>query len=185
MGILVILLIVLASFALVLAFLYNSLVALRNRVRNAWSQIAVQLRRRHDLIPNLVEAVKGYMKYEQETLQKVIAARSQAVSAKGIAEIAKAEGELGAVLGRLFALFERYPELKANENVMRLQEELTTTENQIAFARQFYNDSVMKLNNKIQQFPTNIVASMFNFREREFFEAPPAVKEPPKVDLTF
>ena len=185
MAILVIVLIVIAFFAIILAVLYNRLVALRNRVKNAWSQISVQLKRRHDLIPNLVEAVKGYMKYEQETLTKVIAARSKAVSARGVKETAKAEGELGATLGHLLALFEKYPELKANENVMRLQEELTTTENQIAFARQFYNDSVMKLNNSLEQFPTNIIAGMFNFQHREFFEAPPEVKEPPKVDLSF
>jgi len=163
---------------------YNSLVALRNRVRNAWHQIDVQLKRRHDLIPNLVNTVKGYMKYEQETLEKIIQARAKAVSAKEMKERAKAEGELSGLLTRLFALFENYPELKANENVLKLQEELTTTENQIAFARQFYNDIVMRYNTKIQSFPTNLIAGMFGFKPEEFFEIPEGEKEAPEVDLS-
>jgi len=163
---------------------YNSLVALRNRVRNAWHQIDVQLKRRHDLIPNLVNTVKGYMKYEQETLEKIIQARARALSAKGMKEKAKAEGELSGLLTRLFALFENYPELKANENVLKLQEELTTTENQIAFARQFYNDIVMRYNTKIQSFPSNLIAGMFGFRPKEFFEIPEEEKEAPEVDLS-
>ncbi len=163
---------------------YNSLVALRNRVRNAWHQIDVQLKRRHDLIPNLVNTVKGYMKYEQETLEKIIQARARALSAKGMKEKAKAEGELSGLLTRLFALFENYPELKANENVLKLQEELTTTENQIAFARQFYNDIVMRYNTKIQSFPSNLIAGMFGFKPEEFFEIPEEEKEAPEVDLS-
>lgn len=164
--------------------IYNSLVRLRVQIKNAWAQIDVQLKRRYDLIPNLVNAVKGYMKYEQDTLMKVMEARAKAVSATGVAEKAKAEGELSGLLSRLFALVENYPELKANQNVLNLQEQLTTTENQIAFARQYYNDSVMRYNTKIQMFPSNIIASMFNFTPHEFFEAPATEKEVPKVDLT-
>ncbi|MBI2540627.1 MAG: LemA family protein, partial [Deltaproteobacteria bacterium] len=125
---------------------YNLLVSLRNRVQNGWKQIDVQLKRRHDLIPNLVEAVKGYMKFEQDTLQKVMEARAKAVGSTGVQATAAAENILTQSLGRIFALMENYPELKANENVLRLQEELTTTENQIAFARQYYNDLVMRFN---------------------------------------
>lgn len=165
--------------------MYNGLVKLRMKVKNAWSQIDVQIKRRHDLIPNLVETVKGYMKYEQDTLTKVMEARAKAVSAGTVAEKAKAEGELSGVLSRLFALFENYPDLKANQNVLALQEELTTTENQISFARQHYNDSVMLYNTKIQLFPSNIIASMFRFTPEEFFEAPTEEKAVPKVDLSF
>jgi len=185
MALFIIALLVIIFVVLIIAGFYNQLVSLRNRVKNAWSQISVQLKRRHDLIPNLVEAVKGYMKFEQETLEKVISARSRAVQAKGVKATAEAESALSNTLGQLMLLFERYPDLKANENVIRLQEELTTTENQISFARQFYNDSVMKLNNKIEQFPTNIIANMFNFKQGDFFEAEPETKIPPKVDLTF
>lgn len=165
--------------------MYNRLVTLRMRVKNAWHQIDVQIKRRHDLIPNLVNTVKGYMKYEQETLNKVMEARAKAVSAGTIAEKAKAEGELSGVLSRLFALFENYPDLKANQNVLALQEELTTTENQISFARQHYNDSVMLYNTKIQVFPSNIIAGLFKFNPEEFFEAPAEEKAVPKVDLSF
>lgn len=165
--------------------IYNSLVRLKVQVENAWSQIDVQLKRRHDLIPNLVEAVKGYMKYEQETLTKVIEARAKAISASSIPDKAKAEGELTGVLKSLFALFENYPDLKANQNVLALQEELTTTENQIAFARQHYNDSVMFYNTKTQVFPSNIVAQIFGFTRKDFFEVPEVEKEVPKVDLKF
>lgn len=176
--------IVIGALILFVIIIYNSLVRLRLQVKNAWSQIDVQLKRRHDLIPNLVEAVKGYMKYEQDTLTKVMEARAKAVSAKTISDIAKAEGELTGVLGKLFALFENYPDLKANQNVLALQEELTTTENQIAFARQHYNDSVMRYNTKIQVFPNNIIASMFAFEPSDFFLAPEAEKTVPKVDLS-
>jgi LemA protein len=168
--------------------MYNKLVKLKLRVQNAWSQIDVQLKRRHDLIPNLVNAVKGYMRYEQETLEKVISARAKAVSAGkegDIRKIAQAEGELSGLLSRLFALFENYPDLKANQNVLKLQEELTHTENTIAFARQHYNDSVMRYNTALQVFPQNIIAGIFNFKPFEFFEIPEEEREAPKVDLGF
>ena len=150
--------------------LYNGLVRLRNRVKNAWSQIDVQLKRRHDLIPNLVETVKGYAGHEKDTLERVVQARSQAVSAQGVGDQIKAEGELSAALGRLMVVVEQYPDLKANQNFLGLQEELTSTENKIGFSRQNYNDSVMQYNNKTEVFPSNIVAGMFNFKQSEFFE---------------
>jgi LemA protein len=162
---------------------YNRLVGLKNQVRNAWRQIDVQLKRRHDLIPNLVEVVKDYMSYEQETLQKVIQARNQAVSAHDPEEAIAAEGVLGGALGKLFALMENYPDLKANENVARLMEELSATENKISFARQFYNDSVMTLNNAVQSFPSRLVAGTFGFREATYFEVPETETAVPKVDL--
>ena len=163
--------------------LYNRLVGLRNQIRNAWRQIDVQLKRRHDLIPNLVETVKDYMSYEQETLEKVIQARNQAVSAGSADEAIAAEGMLGGMLGKLFALMENYPDLKANENVSRLMEELSATENKIAFSRQFYNDSVMALNNGVQTFPSNIMAGMFGFHEGIYFEVPETETATPRVDL--
>jgi len=163
---------------------YNLLVSLRNRVQNGWKQIDVQLKRRHDLIPNLVEAVKGYMKYEQDTLQKVMEARSKAVSSTGVRATAEAESQLTQSLGRIFALMENYPELKANENVLRLQEELTTTENQIAFARQYYNDVVMRFNTRQELFPSSLIAQFFNFKPGEFFSVPEAEKAVPRVDLS-
>lgn len=164
---------------------YNSLIKLRNQVRNGWKQIDVQLKRRHDLIPNLVQAVKGEMQFEQDTLQKVIEARNAAISAKGIAESAGKEDILSGALNKLFALVENYPTLKANENVKQLQEELTSTENKISFARQFYNDIATKFNISQQIFPGNIVASMFNFTVAELFEIKTeAEKEAPVVDLS-
>jgi LemA protein len=168
---------------LLFAGAYNGLVTLRNQVKNAWQQIGIQLKRRHDLIPNLVEVVKDYMGYEQETLEKVIRARNAAVGATGVAGAAAAEGALSGALRSLFAVVEQYPQLKANENVGRLQEELTSTENRIAFARQFYNDSVMRYNTRIQVVPTNLIANLFGFREEPFFEVPAAEQEPVKVDL--
>jgi LemA protein len=162
---------------------YNRLVGLRNQVRNAWRQIDVQLKRRHDLIPNLVEVVKDYMSYEQETLEKVIQARNRAVGAHTPEEAIAAEGVLGGALGRLFALMENYPDLKANENVSRLMEELSATENRISFSRQFYNDSVMALNNGVETFPSNIVAGMFGFHPATYFEVAEAETATPKVDL--
>jgi len=162
---------------------YNSLVGLRNQVKNAWNQIDVQLKRRYDLIPNLVEVVKGYMTFEQETLQKVIQARNMAMQAQGPRAQAEAEGMLSGALKSLFALVESYPDLKANQNVSRLQEELTSTENKIAFARQFYNDSVMGYNNAIQMFPSNFIAGMFQFKAEEFFHIPETEKAPVKVSL--
>lgn len=166
-----------------LVSIYNRLVALRNQVKNAWRQIDVQLKRRHDLIPNLVETVKDYMSYEQETLKQVIAARNTAVSAQGPADAIKAEGALTGALGKLFALMENYPDLKANQNVSSLMEELSGTENKISFARQFYNDSVMSLNNAVQSFPSNIIANLFRFTEATYFEVPEAETAVPKVDL--
>ena len=163
--------------------LYNRLVSLRNQVKNAWRQIDVQLKRRHDLIPNLVEVVKDYMSYEQETLEKVIQARNQAVGASGAEEAIAAETLLGGAMGKLFALMENYPDLKANENVARLMEELSATENKISFSRQFYNDSVMSLNNGVQEFPSNIIAGMFGFRAAPYFEVPEVEMATPKVDL--
>src|SRR5689334_1046766 len=163
---------------------YNSLVSLRNAIQNAWKQIDVQLKRRHDLIPNLIESVRGYMKYEQETLEKVMQARSRAVASTGVKESAAAETALTQSLGRIFALMENYPDLKANDNVARLQEELTTTENQIAFARQYYNDLVMRYNTRQEVFPGNLVASFFNFKPSEFFAVPETEKAVPRVDLS-
>jgi LemA protein len=163
--------------------LYNRLVGLRNQVKNAWRQIDVQLKRRHDLIPNLVEVVKDYMSYEQETLEKVVQARNQAVSASTPEEAILAEGILGGAMGKLFALMENYPDLKANESVSQLMEELSTTENKIAFSRQFYNDSVMSLNNAVEAFPSNIVAGMFGFKHAPYFEVPETEMAAPGVDL--
>ena len=151
--------------------MYNTLVRARNEVKNAWSQIDVQLNRRHDLIPNLVETVKGYMTHERETLEAVTAARQQAVNITGDVEAkARAENQLSQTLRSLFAVSEAYPDLKANQNFLALQEELASTENKIAFSRQYYNDSVLNLNNKIEMFPTNIFANMFNFVKEKFFE---------------
>ncbi|MBI4669371.1 MAG: LemA family protein [Elusimicrobia bacterium] len=151
-------------------FAYNSLVGLKVRIDNAWAQIDVQLKRRHDLIPNLVETVKGYMAHEKDTLERVIKARSQAVDAQGIKDKAQAENFLTQTLRSLFAVVENYPDLKANQNALRLQEELTSTENKITFARQHYNDETANYNTAIQVVPTNLVAGMFNFSKRDFFE---------------
>ena len=151
---------------------YNRLITLRNRLKNAWSQIDVQLKRRHDLIPNLVEVAKGYMKHERETLENVVKARNMAIGAEGVAKTAEAEGQLTQTLKSLFAVVENYPDLKANQNMLQLQEELTSTENRIAFARQHYNDSTMTYNTAIQVFTKNIIAGMLNFTAEEFFAAP-------------
>lgn len=164
--------------------LYNRLVVLRNRVDNAWSQIDVQLRRRYDLIPNLVETVKGYAKHESETFEKVTQARNMAVNAGNVAEQGAAENMLTGALKSLFAVAEAYPELKANENFMQLQEELSGTESKIAYARQFYNDSVMSFNTAIQSFPANLLAGMFGFSARDYFEIELAeVREAPAVSF--
>jgi LemA protein len=174
MMVLFVLLIVSFAIVLILALwfvgMYNGLVRLRNEVKNAWAQIDVQLKRRHDLIPNLVETVKGYAAHEKSTLDSVVQARARAVSAEGVGERARAESALGGALGRLMLVVEQYPDLKANQNFLALQEELTSTENKIGFARQYYNDSVMKYNTRIQSVPTNIVAAMTNFRQEDFFE---------------
>ncbi|HEX5616725.1 MAG TPA: LemA family protein [Acidimicrobiia bacterium] len=170
LGVLIVLGII-ALLVIVFVVMYNGLVKLRNRVDSAWSQIDVQLQRRHDLIPNLVETVKGYAAHERETLEAVIAARNSAVNAQGPQQQAQAENVLTGALRQLFALAEAYPDLKANQNFLALQEELTSTEDRVAYARQFYNDAVLGYNTKIQSIPSNIIAGMFNFSEREFFEA--------------
>ncbi|HSQ13993.1 MAG TPA: LemA family protein [Candidatus Deferrimicrobium sp.] len=163
---------------------YNNLTGLRLRVQNAWHQINVQLKRRYDLIPNLVETVKGYMQFEQDTLQKVIDARSKAMVSTGVKQAAEAQGALNESLGKVFALMENYPDLKSNKNVLDLQEELATTENQIAFARQYYNDLVTQYNTKQQVFPGNLIAGFFKFQPSEFFSAPEAEMALPKVNLS-
>lgn len=164
--------------------LYNRLVQFRNQVKNAWAQIDVQLKRRHDLIPNLVETVKGYMVHERETLENITKARNLAAQASGVGEQARAEGQLNQAMGRFFLVVENYPDLKANQNFLALQEELASTENKLGFARQFYNDQVLQFNNRIQMFPSNIVAGMFNFKEAEFFEIEEAAeREAPKVSF--
>jgi len=176
--------------------IYNGLVALRNRFKNAFAQIDVQLKRRYDLIPNLVEAAKGYLTHERETLEKVIAARNTAMGAAQKAAaapgdaaamqgLAQAEGQLGGALGRLMAVFEAYPDLKANQNILQVQEELTSTENKIAFARQAYNDSVMEYNTKRESFPDTIFAGMFGFAAATLLEATESAEERkvPKVSF--
>ena len=182
-------LIIVAVVVVLLAFLiigiYNALVQLRNQVDNAWSQIDVQLKRRHDLIPNLVETAKGYMQHERGTFEAITEARSKAMGARTVPEAAKAEGALGEALSKFMLVVENYPDLKANQNFLALQEELTSTENRISFARQSYNDQVLFFNNKIQMFPSNIVANMFNFGKRDFFEIEaPAEREAPKVSFS-
>ena len=164
---------------------YNGLVTLRNQSMNGWKQIDVQLKRRHDLIPNLVNTVKGVMEFEQETLKKVIEARNFAISAKGVADAASKEDMLSSALTKLFALVENYPSLKSNENVKQLQEELTSTENKISFARQFYNDIATKFNTEQQVFPANMIASLFGFSPVELFEIQVAAeREVPAVNLS-
>ncbi len=179
-----IILAILAAIVVWVISAYNSLVGLKNQVDAAWRQIDVQLKRRHDLIPNLVEAVKGYMQFERDTLTQVVEARNRAVNASDQGTRLAAESQLTAGLGRLFALMENYPQLKADQNVMRLQEELTTTENQIAFARQAYNDSVMQLNTRVETFPGNVIANNFGFRQADYFKAAPGDEAVPRVDLS-
>lgn len=184
-GIVVVLLVLVVLLALLVVGIYNSLVGLRNQVDNAWSQIDVQLKRRHDLIPNLVETAKGYMKHERETFEVITKARSQAMGAKTVAEAAKAEGALTEALSKFMLVVENYPDLKANQNFLAVQEELTSTENKIAFARQNYNDQVLGFNNKTQMFPSNIIAGMFGFTKRDFFQLEGAAeREVPKVSFT-
>ena len=200
MGSALITLLVLVAVVLLLAIvvvgMYNRLVTFRNRYKNAFSQIDVQLKRRYDLIPNLVEVAKGYIKHERETLEAVVKARNAAYSAgqqaaqspgqrEAMAALGGAEGQLAGALGRLFAVAEAYPDLKANQNMLALQEELSATENKIAFARQAYNDAVMFYNTQREVFPTTIVASMFNFQEASLFEVEQAQeREAPKVSFT-
>lgn len=163
---------------------YNKLISLKNQTLNGWKQIDVQLKRRHDLIPNLVETVKGVMKFEQTTLTQVIEARNRAISAQGVADKAVQENVLSGALRQLFALTENYPNLKSNENVSRLQEELSSTENKIGFARQFYNDIATQFNIAQQSFPTNVISGTFGFKPAELFEiTEPSDREVPKVDL--
>jgi LemA protein len=162
---------------------YNGLIRRRNQIENAWSQIDVQLKRRHDLIPNLVETVKGYAAHEKSTLDAVIQARNAAVAAPTPGATAVAEGQLTGALRQLFALGEAYPDLKANQNFLALQEELSATEGRVAYARQFYNDSVLEYNNKLQQFPTVYYAKILNFERREYFETDEAARETPAVEF--
>jgi LemA protein len=181
------LIVVAVIFALLITFviaIYNALIRLRNQVDNAWSQIDVQLKRRHDLIPNLVETAKGYMRHERQTFEEITKARSQAMGAKTVAEASKAEGALGEAISKFMLVVENYPDLKANQNFLSLQEELTSTENKIAFARQSYNDQVLFFNNKIQMFPSNIIANTFHFTKRDFFEIEEVgEREVPKVSF--
>lgn len=167
-----------------LILIYNRLVRLRNRIDAAWSQIDVQLKRRYDLIPNLVESVKGYASHERETFEAVIRARQQAVDARGIEDRAQAENFLTQTLRSLFAVAEAYPQLQANQNFLALQEELTGTEGRIAFSRQFYNEQVLAYDNAIEVFPTNVLAGAFNFEPRTYFEAETVSREPVQVDFS-
>jgi LemA protein len=168
---------------LVVVLMYNGLVRERNRIDNAWSQIDVQLRRRYDLIPNLVETVRGYAAHERQTLEAVIAARQRGIEASTVAEQAQAENMITGALRQLFALAEAYPDLKANQNFLALQEEVTSTEDRIAFSRQFYNDRVLRYNTRIQSVPTNVVANMFGFELRDYFEADDESRGPVQVQF--
>ena len=182
----IVLIILVVIVVVVLLVLYNNLVRLRMAVRTAWSQIDVQLKRRYDLIPNLVETVKGYAAHEKGTFEAVTNARASAISAQGggdVAQQAQAENALSGALKSLFAVAEAYPDLKANQNFLQLQEELTSTEDRISYARQFYNDSVLGYNNSIQSVPRNVLAGMFSFDKREFFETPPEETGPVKVQF--
>ena len=165
-------------------FTYNNLVLLKNEVKNAWKQIDVQLKRRHDLIPNLVTVVKGYMEFERETLEKVTSARARALSTAGLREKVSAENQLSQALSGLFAVIENYPVLKSNENVLQLQEELASTENRIAFARQLYNDLVANFATRIESFPGNIIASVFGFRKADYYFIGEIDRSLPVADLS-
>jgi LemA protein len=181
---LIIIIVVVLLLIVFFIFSYNGLVRLRNSIDNAWSQIDVQLKRRHDLIPNLIETVKGYAAHESGTFEKVVAARNAAMSAQGPQQTAEAENALTGTLKSIFALSEAYPDLKANQNFIALQEELTSTEDRISYARQFYNDRVLKYDNKLETFPSNTIAGMFSFKPREYFETQdPADREVPKVQF--
>ena len=180
----IVIIVILVVLAGILVALYNKLVRLRNRAENAWAQVDVQLRRRYDLIPNLVEAVKGYAAHERETFEEVTKARTAAQQAKGVQEQAQAENLLTQAIGRLFAVAEAYPELRATENFQQLQGQLADTEQKIAIARQVYNDAVLTYDNALETVPTNIVAGVFNFEPREYFEVEePAVREAPRVQF--
>lgn len=178
-----IILIIVGVLVLAVIFLYNSIIRLRNQVENAWAQIDVQLKRRVDLIPNLIESVKGYMKHEKDVLTEVTKARTSLMNATSLKDKAKASNQITDALKTIFAVSESYPALKANENFLQLQEELAGTENKIAYARQHYNDMVMFFNTKIQKFPNNIFANMLNFTQKEMFEATEAEKKNVKVQF--
>jgi LemA protein len=175
---------IVGALALGLVWIYNRLVSLRTRVDNGWSQIDVQLRRRADLIPNLVETVKGYAAHERELFEHVTEARARSIGASGVSQQAEAENQVTSMLRQLLAVVENYPQLKANENFLALQEELVGTESKIAYARQFYNDQVMRLNTLIQSFPSSLVANAFGFEERPFFEIDDPARGPVPVELT-
>ena len=177
----IILIVVIVVVLLFIIFMYNSVIRLNNQVKNSWAQIDVQLKRRADLIPNLMETVKGYMKHERRVLTEVTKARTEFLKATGVKDKAEASNMLSDTLKSLFAVSENYPQLKANENFMQLQEELSGTENKIAYSRQHYNDMVMQFNTKIQVFPNNMVANMLNFKAKESFEAPAADRKNVKV----
>lgn len=184
MGFLFLILIVLGLIVIASIAIYNNLIQLRNRCENAWAQVDVQLRRRYDLIPNLVETVKGYAQHEREVFERVTEARTRALNASTIAEQGQAENQLTSALKSLLAVVENYPELKANQNFLLLQEELAGTESKIAFARQFYNDSVMKYNIRLQVFPSRLIAQWFGFKPKEYFEIEEAeAREPVKVSF--
>jgi len=180
---LIIVIVVVVLLLLYVIVTYNGLVKLRNRIQNAWAQIDVQLRRRYDLIPNLVETVKGYAKHERGTLEAVTQARANAINAQGPADQARAENMISGALKSLFAVSEAYPDLKANQNFLSLQEELSGTEGRISYARQYYNDAVLRMNTKIQSFPSNILANMFGFKEHEYFEADDTSRGPVSVQF--
>jgi LemA protein len=184
MGALVVFLIIIVAAALIAIGMYNRLVTLRNRCDNAWSQVDVQLRRRYDLIPNLVETVKGYAKHESTVFQNVTQARAAAVNAQTVKDQSQAENVLAGTLKSLFAVAENYPELKANQNFLMLQEELAGTESKVAYSRQFYNDNVMKFNMSQQVFPSSVIANMFNFKQRDYFQIEEQVARGP-VKVSF
>jgi len=184
MGALVLLLIIVGALAIMMIAMYNSLITLRNRCDNAWSQVDVQLRRRYDLIPNLVETVKGYAKHEREVFERVTQARASAINAQTVKDQGQAENALSGALKSLFAVAENYPDLKANQNFLMLQEELAGTEGKVAYSRQFYNDTVMKFNMRQQVFPSNIIAGMFGFKPRDYFQIEEdVVRGPVKVSF--
>jgi LemA protein len=183
MIVVIVIVVIVVVLGLFLWFGYNGLVKRRNQVENAWSQIDVQLKRRYDLIPNLVETVKGYAAHERGTFEAVTNARANAINAQSPAQQAQAENVLSGALKSLFAVAEAYPDLKANQNFLNLQEELTSSEDRIAYARQYYNDTVLSFNTQIQKFPTVFIARMFKFDEREFYDAAPEETETPQVQF--
>jgi LemA protein len=184
LGVLVVVVALVVLLLLVVIALYNRLVRLRNRSENAWAQVDVQLRRRYDLIPNLVESVKGYASHERETFEEVTRARAAAQQAQGVEQQAQAENALTAAIGRLFAVAEAYPELRATENFQQLQAQLTDVEQNIAVARQVYNDTVLTYDNALETVPTNVIAGIFNFRQRVYFETEGVTREAPTVQFS-